>query len=61
MAEQVENDISFEIDYKEVNVLIIYFIKMAFQITTTTTNKLLPWMSYLQTELMSDSIMPVLT
>lgn len=38
MAEQVENDISYEIDYKEVNVLIIYFVKLAFQMTAITTN-----------------------
>lgn len=61
MAEQVENYISYEIDYKEVNVLIIYFVKMAFQMTAITTNRLLPWVSYLQTELLSDSITSVLT
>lgn len=38
MAKQVENDMSYEIDYNKVNVLIIYFIKLDFQMTTITTN-----------------------
>lgn len=63
MAEQVENGISYKIDNKEVNVLKNNLLhKNGFSnVGNYTKQKLLPWVSYFHTELMSDLITSVLT
>lgn len=63
IADQAENGISYEIDNKEVNVLKNNLLhKNGFSNDGNySKHKLLPWVSYFQTELMSDLITPVLT
>lgn len=63
ISEQVVSNISHEIDKKEVNVLKNGLPhKNHFSSDGNyTKHKLLPWVSYFQTELMSDLITPVLT
>ena len=61
VAEPVENSISYEIDNKEENVLKNYLLHKNGFSNDGTKYKLLSWVSYLQTELMTDLITPVLT